>query len=791
MKLPISWLNDYTDVSGISPKEYADALTMSGSKVEGVEQLGEEIQNVVAGKILKKDKHPNADTLWVCSVDVGGEIRQIVTGAQNINEGDVVPVAKSVAKLPGGVTIKAGKLRGELSEGMMCSHQELGLGINDFPGACEHGILILGDEYTPGTDIKKILGLDDTVVEFEITSNRPDCLSVIGIARETAATFGRPFSVKKPEVHPVKAESMVKVTVNAPDLCPRYTARCVKNVKIEESPKWMRDRLTACGVRPINNIVDITNYVMLEYNQPMHAFDRNFLKGGQIIVRRAKEGEKITTLDGEERALTKENLVIADAERAVAVAGVMGGLNSEITDDTKEIVFESAMFNGPSVRLTAKALGMRTESSARFEKGLDSENTLDAINRACELVELLGAGEVTEEVVDVYSVKPEKRSYKLEVEKTNNFLGTKISKEDMIKTLTMLGFEVCPETMTVVPPTFRADIEGFADIAEEIARIFGYNNIKSTLLDGDTTMGGRNFAQNVSENVSNALTMLGCYEIKTYSFTHPKSLDKIGRGEEKEQCIRILNPLGEENSIMRNNMIASVMDILSVNYSQRNKNVRVFEIGKIYKADKLPLEKLAEETKMLAIGGYGDMDFFHMKGILEDMFETIGVVDYSFDTAPEETPFHPGKTATVFIKGKAAGTVGEIRPDVANLYEIDENVYVAQIKLQDIIDGVDTERSYTKINRYPAVTRDIAMLVDDEIKAAQVEAVIKKYGGKMLESVTLFDVYKGKQIPEGKKSMAYSASFRAADRTLSDNDINKVMEKILKMLAKELGAELR
>ncbi|MBQ7718878.1 MAG: phenylalanine--tRNA ligase subunit beta [Clostridia bacterium] len=792
MKLPLSWVYDYTDLGDITPKEYADALTMSGSKVEGVEKQGEDIQNVMVGRIIKKEKHPNADTLWVCQVDFGSEQVQIITGAQNINEGDLVPCARHGAKLPGGITIKSGKLRGEVSNGMMCSHQELGLALEDIEGACENGILIFQKDYPLGTDVKEILGLNDSVIEFEITSNRPDCLSVIGLARESAATFGKPFNLKAPAVKGADGDvnDYVKVTVKDSALCPRYVARAVKNIKIATSPKWMRDRLESCGVRAINNIVDITNYVMLEYGQPMHAFDKNFLRGGEIIVRRAENGEEFKTLDGEERKLNNSMLVIADAEGPVAVAGVMGGENSEIRDDTTEMIFESALFNGPSVRLTAKALGMRTESSARFEKGLDAENCLNAINRACELVEELGAGEVVGGIIDIYPSKKEKRILPLEVDKTNAFLGTDISRDFMIKALRSLDFEVDEATNKIAVPTFRDDVESFADVAEEIARIYGYNEIESTLLRGRVTTGGRNKAQLVEEKICDTLCALGYYETKTYAFTHPASLKKLGREDELEKCIKISNPLGEENSIMRNNLLHSTLEVLALNYKQRTAQARLFEIGKVYIPHSLPLAELPDEIKYLSIGAYGNCDFYTLKGAVEDLFDALGIEDYAFEAA-EERSFHPGKTALIKIGKNTAGVIGETHPDIAENYEIDTDVYLAEIKLADIFDGMDSEKKYKKLNRFPCVTRDIALLVDVSVPAATVLAAIKKYAGKSLEDIQLFDVYQGKQIPEGKKSMAYSATFRAEGRTLNESDITKIMDKLIMMLKKDLGAELR
>lgn len=793
MKLLLSWLNDYMDLSDITPQEYADALTMSGSKVEGVEVLGNEIENVVVGKILKKEKHPNADTLWVCQVDLGDTVTQIVTGAQNIEEGNLVPIAKHGSKLPGGINIKAGKLRGEISNGMMCSHEELGLELGDIPGANPDGILILQEDYSLGKDIKEILALSDCVVEFEITSNRPDCLSVIGLARETAATFDKALNIKEPKKtgNNEKAEDYIKVTVKDADLCTRYIARAVKSVKIAPSPKWLRDRLKGAGVRPINNIVDITNYVMLEYGQPMHAFDKNFIKGGEIIVRRASQGEILTTLDGEERKLTCDNLVIADTKRAVAVAGVMGGENSEITELTNELIFESAMFNPISVRLTAKALGMRTEASARYEKGLDPENCLAAVNRACELIEELGAGEVIGGIVDVYPEKKQKRKLTLMPEKINAFLGTDLANDFMIKALCSLGFEVDGKKMEVLVPTFRDDVESFADIAEEVARIYGYNNIKSTPLHGESTMGAKTREQLIEDKICDVLCSLGYYETITYSFTHPASLRKLLREEEIANCIRINNPLGEENSVMRNNLMHSTLEILSSNFKQRNANTKIFEIGKAYIPHSLPLTKLPDEIKYISMGAFGKCDFFDIKGAVEDLFYALGISDYEFSANSTDVTFHPGKTADIKIGGKVCGIIGEVHPDVSENYQIEGETYLVQIRLDSIIDAVSADRKYTKLNRFPSVSRDIAILINDDVPAYEVYKTIKRYAGKSLEELRLFDVYKGEQIPEGKKSMAYAATFRAPDRTLNEDDISKIMDKLIKMLSKELGAELR
>ncbi len=786
MKLPLSWLYEYADIRDVDPKTYAEALTMSGSKVEGVLALGEEVQNVVIGKILTKVKHENADTLWVCSVEVGEtEPRQIVTAAQNMNEGDTVAVALSGATLPGGISIKASKLRGVMSSGMFCSHEELGLSMEDVPGACEDGIIIFPEAHAPGTDVRKVVGLDDVVVDFEITSNRPDCLSAIGLGRETAATFGKPFTKRTPKEtgNGENAADYVKVSIEDTEKCTRYTARVVKDIKIGPSPRWLRSRLEGCGVRSINNIVDITNYVMLEYGQPMHAFDRSFLKGQEIIVRTAREGEKITTLDGEERNLTPEMLVIADRDRAVAVAGVMGGENSEIQPDTKEVVFESAMFNGVSVRRTAKALGLRTEASARYEKGLDSENTLEAVNRACELVELLGAGTVVGGMVDVYPKAPEKRRIPLSAEKVNGFLGTDISREEMLEILTSIGFEADGEDVLV--PTFRADVEEFADVAEEIARFYGYDKIPSTLMRSVSGVGGRNEAQALEEKIADTLSGLGYYETMTTSFMHPSAPKMIGRNDAP---IIIKNPLGEENSAMRTSLLNGALEVLARNANQRAARAQIFEIGKIYK--NLDAKTLAEEPKMLSIGGYG-IDFFELKGALEALFGVIGVSDYRFERAEASATFHPGKTAVLKIGGEAAGTIGAIHPEVSERFGLEMEVYLGEIALDAILKAAGSVKTYKPLGKYPAVNRDLAILVDADTEAASVEAVIRKYAGGRAEEIRLFDVYAGKQVPEGKKSMAYTISFRAPDKTLSDEEVTRTTDKILRMLEKEIGATLR
>ena len=795
MKVAKSWFNEFTDISDITPKEYADALTMSGTMVEGVEELGAELVNVVTGKIVEIQKHENADSLQVCMLDTGsGELLQIVTGATNVKVGQVVPVALHGAKLAGGVSIKKGKLRGVVSNGMLCSHEELGLTTDDLGYEPEYGILILKPDTPVGIDIKEVFGLDESVIEFEITSNRPDCQSVIGLARETAVTFDREFNLHKPVIkgNDENVNDFAKVDVLDSDYCPRYCARMIKNVKIGPSPAWMVKRLQASGIRSINNIVDITNYLLLEYGQPMHAFDLRDLSGSHVIVRRAKDGEKITTLDENEHTLDSSMLVIADEERAVAVAGVMGALNSEVKDDTTTVLFESANFDGASVRVTAKKLGMRTEASAKYEKGLDPNMTLDAVNRACELVEMLGAGEVVGGVIDIYNELPQKRELALRPDKINAFLGANISTEFMIDTLRKLDFEVDTEKMTIKAPTYRADVESEADIAEEIVRIYGYNKIESTLMSGNITTGGKNAKQSFEDSVKKILTAQGMYEILTYSFTNPNIFDKLSIAKDSplRNVVTITNPLGEENSIMRTTTLASMLEIMEKNYKQRNIYAPLFEIGKVY----MPIEDemLPKESDIITLGMYGEkVDFYAIKGMVEGVFDALGVDGYKFVPQKENPTYHPGRCAEIYIDGKLAGCIGQAHPKVAKLYNMDVECYLAEIDFDTLFDATNHKQTYKKLPKYPAVSRDIAILVDDSVLSGDIVDTIKHAGGKLLDHVEFFDAYKGAQIPAGKKSMAYSAVLRADDRTLTEDEITKVMEKILKNLKNNLGAELR
>jgi len=794
MKVPMSWLNDYVDIN-MSPEEYAAGMTMSGSKVESIQKMGEEIQNVVVAKILSIEKHPDADSLQICQVDFGNEQTQIVTGATNIKVGDYVPVAKHGSKLPGGITIKKTKLRGIESNGMMCSIGELGLTKEDYPHAAEDGIFILEGQPPLGTDIKEVLGLNENVIEFEITSNRPDCFSVIGLARESAATFDKKLFYPEVKVQESGGDvnDFASVEVLAPDLCPRYAARVVRNVKIQPSPKWLRDRLRACGVRPINNIVDITNYVMLEYGQPMHAFDLNYLAGRKIVVRRAKDNEVIRTLDDQERVLDSNMLVIADAEKPVAVAGVMGGANSEITDDTHIILFEAANFNASSVRLTAKKLGMRTEASSRFEKGLDVHLVEQALDRACQLVDELGAGEVVAGIIDVNNSNPKPIQLLLRPDKINTFLGTALKAEEMVDILRKLEFEVNSEDMMITVPSFRSDIETEADIAEEIARIYGYNNIPSTLLSGETTQGQKTYKQKIESKVKDCLVGQGLSEIITYSFTNPKVFDDLNIPSDSvlRNAVTITNPLGEESSIMRTTTLASMLEVLSRNYSHRIDEVALFELGTIYLPKSLPVNELPEEKVMVTVGMYGGVDFYDLKGIVEELLHTLGIKEYTVEKESQNPSFHPGRTAKLYVNGKELGIFGEVHPAVLENFEIGIRSYVAMLDFNLLCNASNLNVKYKPLPKYPAVTRDISMLVNEQVMVKEIETVIKKCSGKLLEELKLFDVYKGKQIPEGMKSVAYSIVFRAADRTLTDEDVNHVFDKIVKALQENLGAQLR
>ncbi len=792
MKLSREWLGEYTTI-GAPDKEYCDAMTMSGSKVEGWEVTGSEISRVVVGRVLSMERHTNSDHMWVCKIDVGGERElQIVTGAQNVNIGDLVPVALDGSTLPGGKEIHTGKLRGELSEGMLCSLGELGLEQRDFPYAIEDGIFILEEDCLPGDDIRDVCGLNDSVVEFEITNNRPDCLSVRGLARESACTFHTPLTFAEPTVTAGHGDIHEKLSVEIKDaeLCPRYTARMVKNIKIAPSPKWMRRRLRASGVRPINNIVDITNYVMLEYGQPMHAFDYACLHDGKIIVRRAEEGESLRTLDGNDHALTPGMLVIADPEGPVALAGVMGGANSEITDETTTIVFESANFLGHSIRKTAIALGMRTDASGRFEKGLDLFATVPAVDRACELVEMLGAGEVFDGTIDVLAKEPETTFIELDDKRINALLGTDIPREFMADTLTSLGFELNGNTLTV--PSWRGDCTMLADIAEECARFWGYNKIEATDIRGAATQGGYSEKTLFVRKLGTACRAMGYTEVVTYSFVSPSSLDKIKVPADSplRDNYRILNPLGEDTSVMRTTALPSMLGVLSTNLSRRNMEAKLYEMATVYK--KQPGKVLADERTVLTLGAYGgDVDFFALKGAVEALLCAARTPDVRFTADTETAAFHPGRCAAVWSGDTRLGTLGQIHPDVCAAYGLDGATYCAEIDVVLLHDLEGTEPVYTPLPRFPAITRDISVVCDAAVPVGELTECIRKAEKNVLRGVKLFDVYTGVGIPEGKKSVAFSLTLRSDDGTLTDDHAEEAVRAVLDALRENFGAVIR
>ncbi|MBM6722909.1 phenylalanine--tRNA ligase subunit beta [Pseudoflavonifractor phocaeensis] len=898
MNLSRKWLNEFVTVTA-SDKEFAEAMTLSGSKVELTHDLGEEISNVVVGRLLSMERHPDSDHMWICQVDAGqAEPIQIVTGAWNIHPGDLMPVALHKSTLPGGVKIQKGKLRGVVSNGMFCGLSELGLDERDFPYAaivpaailndyhpldkdkpsipadiqpghkiygpvvaakvlecakqpdgsfhtcldlggataapdtvCPNlhegdlvayntksdsictledlhaqqaefphcipdGIFVLREDCKPGDDIKPIIGMDDHVVEFEITPNRPDCLSVIGLAREAAATFDAPLSLHQPVVKGGAEGSLAElldVETPAADLCPRYTARMVRNVKIAPSPKWMRERLRAMGMRPINNIVDITNYVMLEYGQPMHAFDYRYVKGGKIIVRRAEEGEKLTTLDGKEHTLNANHLVIADEHRAVGLAGIMGGENSEIVADTTDVVFESACFDGTCIRKGALALGMRTEASAKFEKGLDPMNTLPAVERACELVELLGAGEVVDGTIDILNYVPQPRVLKLEPERINGLLGTDVAEDEMVSILKKLDFQVEGDQVTV--PSWRADVIGMADLAEEVARFHGYNNIPSTLMRGQTTLGGFGEEEKLERQLGSMCRAMGYDEIITYSFISPTCYDKINWPADyhRRNSLKILNPLGEDTSIMRTTTLPSMLEILTRNYNYRNQNVKLYEVGRVYQPG--GKDGLALESKVLTLGAYGsDMDFYTMKGAVEAILEDLRAEDVTFRTGtgiPELVSYHPGRVAEVWAGGNCVGYFGQIHPLVAQNYGVDGELYCAELALGELANAKGADPEYVPLPKFPSVTRDIAVVCEEKITVGQLEDCIRSAGGKLIQQVSLFDIYRGKGVDEGKKSVAFNLVLRADDRSLTGEEADADVKKVLEALASQQGAVLR
>ena len=792
MKAPISWLKDYVDIN-VDMKKLAHLVTISGSKVEAIDDLGKSIDKVVVGRIVSMEPHPDADRLKITQVDVGKEVIQIVTGAPNVSTGDYIPVALVGAQLPGGV-IKETNLRGVESYGMMCSIEELNLTHDYLPDAPKDGVYIFNNEPELGMDVKEVLGLEP-VIEFEITSNRPDCFSIVGLARETAVTLGTDF--KKPEITVKeegegKASDFVSVSIRNSELCSRYAARTVTDVNIQPSPEWMQRRLAAAGMRPINNIVDITNYVMLEMGQPMHAFDLKCVDGGNIIVRSAQDGETITTLDGQKRKLDSSMLVIADENKPVAIAGVMGGANSEVTSESKMILLESATFNGTSVRLTSKKVGIRSEASNRFEKGLDSENVIKALDRCAQLIEQLGAGRVIPGIVDCYPVKPEPVKVQINDVEINRLLGTNIDKEWMFELFEKLEFEVDRDSMMLTIPTFRPDVRVMADLAEEVARFYDYNNIKPTLLSGATsTIGKKNHNQKMEDLIAQLMLSLGLFETYSFSFTSPKVWDRMRLPEEHilRDAVVITNPLGEDFSIMRTTTIPEMLGIIKTNYNRKVEEGGFFEISYVYKPIKEQL--LPEERKVLTIGLYGNVDFYYLKGIVEQLFAQMNITNADYSPEKNHPSYHPGRCARVSLGNTDIGYIGEIHPEVASNFECPKRTYIAVLDISHMIENSNMVKEYSGLPKYPAIGRDIALIVDEGVLVKDIEAVIKQRGGKILEQIKLFDVYKGEQVPEGMKSVAYTLTFRSMDRTLVDEEVNKTMSKILHGLKTNLNATLR
>ena len=794
MNISRKWLKEFVEIEA-TDKEYADVLTLAGQKVETVTRMDAEIKNVVVGKVLSMARHENSDHMWVCLVDDGSaEPVQIVTGAQNVHEGDLVPVARHNSDLPGGVHITKGKLRGVASCGMLCSYAELGLTEHDLPGVFADGIWILNDEpCTPGQDINEIIGNDDTIVEFEITNNRPDCYSLLGLARESAAAFNLPMHHHTPVVKGGAAgdlPALLDVEVPAEDLCRRYTARMVRNVKIGPSPKWMRQRLRAAGIRPINNIVDITNYVMVEYGQPMHAFDYRYVSGGKIIVRRAGADTQLTTLDGNVRPLQPDMLVIADETKPVGLAGIMGGENSEIVTDTADVVFESANFDGTSIRQTALALGMRTDASAKFEKNIDPMMTLEAVNRACELVELLGAGEVLDGVIDILNDIPEEVTLPLEPEKINRLLGTDISTDDMKEYLRRL--EIPVDGMTIHVPSFRPDLRMCADIAEEVGRLYGFNNIPTTMMRGTTTKGGYSPAQLLENQAGATARAMGFSEIITYSFVSPTIFDRIRIPADStlRNTLKIQNPLGEDTSVMRTTALPSMLEILARNYAFHNKDVQLYELAKIY----LPRDDspLANEPKVFVFGAYGPhTTFYSLKGQVEALLRQLNIRPAEYTAQRENPSYHPGRCAALTIDGKPYGVLGQIHPLVAKTYGIDAEVYCAELDFTGLMQQQQPEATYHPLPKYPAITRDLALVCDESCTVGQLEHCIAAAGGNLLRDIRFFDVYRGAGIAPSKKSVAFSLTLRADDRTLTVAESEEATQKILAHLQQELGAVLR
>lgn len=805
MDTPISWIKAYVPDLDCTPQEYADKMTLSGSNMESVTYLDKNLEKIVVGKIEKIEKHPDADKLIICQVNVGDETVQIVTGAPNVSEGDLVPVVLDGGRVAGGhdggknpedgIKIKKGKLRGVESFGMMCSIEELGSSRDMYPEAPEYGIYIFNKDVKPGDDAVEALGLRDAVVEFEITSNRVDCFSMIGMAREAAATFKKDFfpPVVTKTGNDEDVNDYIKVRVEDEDLCPRYTARVVKNIKLAPSPEWMQRRLAAMGIRPINNLVDITNYVMEEFGQPMHAYDLDTIANKEIVVRRAKAGDKFTTLDGEERTMDENVLMICDGEKEIGIAGIMGGENSMITDDVQTMLFEAACFDGTNIRKSSKKIGLRTDASGKFEKGLDPNNAEAAIDRACQLIEEMGAGEVVGGMVDVYSKKKEPVRVPFDAEKINRLLGTDISKEEMIGYFKKIDLEFDEETSEVIAPTFRHDLFRIADLAEEVARFYGYDNIPTTLPSGEATTGKLSFKLRVEQVARDIAEFCGFSQGMTYSFESPKVFDKLLLPEDSDlrKAIPIMNPLGEDYSIMRTSSLNGMLTSLATNYNRRNKDVKLYELANIYLPKALPLTELPDERVQFTLGMYGEGDFFTMKGVVEEFFDKVGLhKKEKYDPNAGKSFLHPGRQANIIYDGVVVGYLGEVHPEVADNYGIGTRAYIAVIDMPEIVARATFDRKYTGIAKFPAVTRDISMVMPKEILVGQIEDVIESKGGEYLESYSLFDIYEGAQIKTGFKSVAYSIVFRAKDKTLEDADVSAAMDRILKAL-EGMGIELR
>ncbi|MEJ8554059.1 phenylalanine--tRNA ligase subunit beta [Tepidibacter sp. Z1-5] len=792
MLVPVKWLRDYVDID-MNTQEFADKMTMTGSKVEKVEYFGSDIEKVAVGKILEITQHPNADKLIVTKVDIGSEIIQIVTGAKNVKEGDIIPVALVGAKLPGGIKIKKGKLRGELSQGMMCSSEELGIPFSMIEESKRDGIYVLDEEYELGADVKEILGINDALIEFEITSNRPDCLSILGIAREAAVTIGK--ELKYPNIDVKESDDVAEfnIKIEEEDLCKRYSTRIIKDVKIEASPYWMQRRLIEAGVRPINNIVDITNYVMLELGQPLHAFDLDKLESDTILVRRANDEEKFTTLDDVERTLDSNMLLITNGEKPVAIAGVMGGANSEVSDDTKTILLESANFDADSIRRTSKKLNLRTEASAKFEKGIDVNLVETAINRAAQLIEELNAGTVLKGIVEKYNTPVKEQKITVRPQRINKLLGENIPLNQFIEILESLEFkcELVEDKVELTVPSFRLDMKEEADVLEEVARIFGYENIPSKMLYGDNTMGLQTIEQLFEEGIKNSLVSMGLNEILTYSFVSPKGVDKINISKDsiKRNFIKIKNPLGEETSVMRTTLLPNMLDVAARNNSRKVEEFAAFEIGNTF----MPMDEIMPvEKKAICMSMYKDgIDFFDMKGIVEELFKNIGFDKYEILPEKNHTTFHPGRCANVVYNDNIVGVFGELHPDVLENYDINKRVYAAEFDFELLLTYRNDEKLYRPLPKYPAMTRDIALLIKDEVYVKEIEDIITKNSKGLVESFKLFDVYKGEQIEEGHKSVAYSLTYRSKDKTLTDEEVNKVHENILKELSDQINANLR